>query len=168
MNSREKYRMASTPYSWARPLSATTPEMIPIDTSSLSTGLYETTSESASRLELSNRLHALEEKMASLVELITNKPIVYTTQILDLDDSRLQLRCPIPIVVETYPDEVVATVPEFNLYASGISATIALAKLKLEISSTYIHFMEFGPGKLGSLLCGNLAAMNQAIKMHND
>lgn len=160
--------MATSPLSFGHQRSSTAPEAITSFDMSYSTSLVITTPlESVSTYELARRLSMLEEKIDSLYELINNRPEVYTTKILDLDEPRFHLRFPIAVVVESYLDEVVATVPEFNLYASGVSDAVALAKLKLEISSTYGRLVELGSDQLGPLLRGSLAAMNQIIEMNH-
>ena len=116
---------------------------------------------------LDQRLTALEEKVDSLCELINSRPITYNTHLIDLNDPRLQLRCPLAVVIESYTDEVIATIPEFNLYASGSSDAVALAKLKLEVVSSYVRLIELGSEQLGPLARGCLAAMNRVIEMNN-
>lgn len=116
---------------------------------------------------LDQRLTALEEKVNSLFELINSRPITYNTYLLDLNDSRIQLRCPLAVVIESYTDEVIATIPEFNLYASGPSDAVALANLQLEVVSTYTRLYKLGSEQLGPLPRGWLTAMNKVIEINH-
>ena len=113
------------------------------------------------------RLSELEQKVEFLFELINNRPITYNTYLIDLNDQRLQLRCPLAVVIESSPDEVIATIPEFNLYASGPSDAVALASLKVEIASTYVRLDKLGLEQLGPLPSGWLAAMNKVIEINH-
>jgi hypothetical protein len=94
---------------------------------------------------------------------IEEQPKVYGSQLLDLGDPRYLLSCPLLVVLEAYSDEVVASIPEFDLYASGVSDSVALAKLKVEVVSTYERLVELEPERLGPLPRGWLAAMNRVI-----
>ena len=95
---------------------------------------------------------------------IEEQPKVYSSLLLDLGDPRYLLSCPLLVVLESYSDEVVASIPEFDLYASGVSDSVALAELKVEVVSTYERLVELEPEKLGPLPRGWLAAMNRVIR----
>jgi len=95
---------------------------------------------------------------------IEEQPKTYSSQLLDLGDPRYLLSCPLLVVLESYSDEVVASIPEFDLYASGVSDSVALAKLKVEVVSTYERLVELEPERLGPLPRGWLAAMRRVIR----
>ena len=113
--------------------------------------------------ELSGRPRAdatIETRLSGIEE----QPKVYGSQLLDLGDPRYLLSCPLLVVLESYSDEVVVSIPEFDLYASGVSDSVALAKLKVEVVSTYERLVELEPEKLGPLPRGWLAAMSRVIR----
>jgi hypothetical protein len=111
------------------------------------------------------RLDELELEVEAIRELLDSQPKTYNTHLVDLNDERLQLRCPLEVIIESYPDEVIASIPEFNLYSSGPSDAVALANLKREVGSTYIRLNELGFEKLGPLPSGWLVAMNKVIEI---
>jgi hypothetical protein len=113
------------------------------------------------------RLATLEAEVARLREELEEQPRVYSAQLTDLGDPRYTLECPLLVTVEAYAEEVVASIPEFDLYASGISDAVALANLKAELVSTYERLLELGPDKLGPMLSRWLVAMKKIIKKSN-
>ena len=95
--------------------------------------------------------------------------IVYNTQIHALGDPRYRLRRPLLITIREYPvlgnddPEVIAVMPEFDLYATGRSAPAALSHLKIEIATSYERLVELGPDKLDLLPLEHLEAMQAII-----
>ena len=113
--------------------------------------------------DIHERLRALEERLHSLEEELDEQPRVYNAQIVDLGESQYRLVCPLLVTVEVYAAEVVASLPEFDLYASGVSDAVALARLKGEIVSAYERLVELGPDRLGPLPLRWLAALNRVL-----
>lgn len=89
--------------------------------------------------------------------------IIYSTHIHALGNRKYKLRCPLLITIERCEDEVLAIIPEFDLYASGVSDSMALSYLKTEIVSTYERLVELGPDKLGGFMLQCLEAMQAVI-----
>lgn len=116
------------------------------------------------RSETAERLAELQAKVDALCERIDERPVAYNAQIQALGDPRYSLRHPLLVTIEDYDEEVVASIPEFDLYASGVSDSLALMRLKAEIVSTYERFTELGPEKLGALPLQCLRAMRQVIE----
>lgn len=114
---------------------------------------------------LESRLRRLEAMLATLQEEIEEQPTVYNAQILDLGESGYSLKCPLLVTVEVYADEVVSSVPEFDLYASGISDAMALMNLKAEIVATHKRLIELGLDQLGPLPRQWLAAMDKVMEV---
>jgi len=110
------------------------------------------------------RLARLEAKVDALRERIDERPVAYNAQIHCLGDPRYSLRQPLLVTIEDYGEDVVASIPEFDLYASGVSHSLGLMGLKAEIVSTYERFTELGPEKLGALPLQCLRAMRQVIE----
>jgi hypothetical protein len=109
------------------------------------------------------RLTKVEQELASLRQEIEDRPKVYSGQLVDLGDRRYALNCPLLAIIEIYGDEVVASIPEFDLYAAGISDAVALANLKAEIVSTYERLLELGEDNLGPMPRRWLEAMKKVI-----
>ena len=64
--------------------------------------------------------------------------------------------------------ETATDTPEFDLYACGVSPSLALMKLKAEIVSTYERLVELGPKQLGSLLLHCFEAMRAVIEVSGE
>jgi len=110
------------------------------------------------------RLARLEAKVDALRERIDERPVAYNAQIHALGDSRYSLRHPLLVTIEDYDEEVVASIPEFDLYASGVSDAVALMGLKTEIVCTYERLTELGPDRLGPLALQCLEAMKKVME----
>jgi len=113
------------------------------------------------------RLADLERMVSALCEQLEERPTTYNAQLFDLGDSKYSLAYPLLVVVENYPEEVIARVSEFNLYATGLSDAIALANLKAEIVSTYDRLQELGADNLGAMAFQWLATMKRIIVHHD-
>jgi hypothetical protein len=109
-------------------------------------------------------LAQLEAKVDALCQRIEERPVAYNAEIHALGDPRYSLRHPLLVTIEDYDEEVVASIPEFDLYASGVSDSLALMRLKAEIVSTYERLIELGPDKLGPLAFQCLEAMKEAME----
>ena len=116
------------------------------------------------RLETKTGLARLEAKVNALCERIEERPARYNAQIHALGDVPYSLSHPLLVTMEQYDEEVVASIPEFDLYASGVSDAVALMNLKSEIVSTYERLIELGPDRLGPLARQCLDAMKQVIE----
>ena len=112
---------------------------------------------------LRDRLAKLEEAVALLEEQIEEQPLTYNAQIFDLGDPRYALTCPLIATVEVYQGETVARIPDFDLYAAGVSDAVALLRLKHEIVSTYERLEELGSEILGPLALQHLLGMRKTI-----
>jgi len=94
----------------------------------------------------------MERSLATVVEDVFDRPLaIYTAQLFDLGAHPYILLSPVLVVIETYPDEVVARLPFSDLYAAGKTDSQALMRLKDEIVDTYERLEEIGPDQLGPL-----------------
>lgn len=91
-------------------------------------------------INLEKRLRTLEETMAALgealielKEALRDRPIAYSSQIVDLGSEEISLRHPIPIVVEECDEQTVASFPETETFGSGGTPSEAIAELKRQI-----------------------------------
>lgn len=115
-------------------------------------------------LTTEQKLSELKEAIAYLEERLDEQPLTYNAQVFDLGDPRYVLTCPIIVTIEVYQGETVARVPDFDLYASGVSDSVALSKLKREITSTYERLEELGRDNLGPLALQHLLGMRKIIE----
>lgn len=69
----------------------------------------------------------------------------------DLNSQSYQLRAPIEVVIEEYDEEVVASWPEIETFASGNTVGEALADLKNQIVDLYEDLVHSDPESLGKL-----------------
>jgi len=96
--------------------------------------------------------------------------IVYNTQIHALGDPRYRLRRPLLVTMREYEaqhghcEEIIACVPEFALYGSGLHGHLAVSNLKAEIVCSYERLVALGPDKLGFLPLEHLEAMQVVIE----
>ena len=93
---------------------------------------------------------------------------IYNTQIHSLGNPKYKLQCPLLVCIERRKEtggdrDVVAWIPEFGLYGSGISDDLALLRLKDEIVATYECLSALAPDKLGRLMYCCLEAMQAVI-----
>ena len=89
---------------------------------------------------------------------------IYDTVIFSLGDERYKLRWPLLVNIEERDDETIATIPEFDLYASAVSPSLVLSSLKAEIVSTYERLTDLGPEKLGGFMLQCFEAMRTVIQ----
>lgn len=120
-------------------------------------------------LQVEQALGALRDEVANIRERLEGTPLLVSAiQIRDLATPEYSLRAPISVLLEEYTDEVIARLPEFDLYASGPSHAIALANLKAEILSTYQRLVELGQDRLGPIALQWLQTMNLIIERRSD
>jgi len=94
----------------------------------------------------------MERTLTTVADDVFDRPLaIYTAQLFDLGTHPYTLLSPVLVVMETYPDEVVAKLPFCDLYATGKTDSQALMKLKDEIVDTYERLEEIGDDHLGPL-----------------
>lgn len=102
--------------------------------------------------QLTERIRVLEETVGELQDILEERASsVYNAELYDLGSPGFRLRRPILVTIEEWPEEVVASLPNYDLYASASSDALALSKLKEEILTTYEELRELGEDQLGSL-----------------
>ncbi|TKJ29696.1 MAG: hypothetical protein CEE40_07605 [Chloroflexi bacterium B3_Chlor] len=102
-------------------------------------------------INLEERLHRLEESVVVLSEALLTRPVVSSTMIVDLNSKQYSLRHPIPIVVEEWTKEAIATLPETETYGSGLTPAEAINDLKEQIILLYEDLETTDPEALGRL-----------------
>lgn len=116
---------------------------------------------------LEKRLSKIEKALTALREELEERPAIYSVQIFDLGMPSYRLRYPLLVTVERYPEEVVARLPQFDLYASAEGDSLALSKLKAELVDTYERLERLGVDKLGPLPRQWLDALRALVERIN-
>lgn len=75
----------------------------------------------------------------------------WAAQISELGESGLALHSPLVVTLEDYGEEIVASYPEVEAFASGMTEFDAINALKDEISSLYAELAGTSETKLGKL-----------------
>ena len=79
-------------------------------------------------------------------------PTVISTKIYDLNDDNYHLKESLDIVLEIYPDEVIALMPELELTGDGRNPIEAIRELKNEILDLYDELIDTPNEELGKFL----------------
>lgn len=114
--------------------------------------LLEDKEEVTNRLvKIEMRLGRLETSLQELLEIISERAHTKQTWVRDLHRDDLEVLSPIPITIEEFDDEVVATWPEVEVYASAETESEAIAKLKQEIVQLFEELRATPDKELGKL-----------------
>lgn len=97
------------------------------------------------------RLRALETAVAQLAEALQDRPVTSSTSIVDLNSEEYSVRHPIPIVIEDWHEEVVATLVETEAFGAGATPSEALSELKRRIIALYEDLSSSDPEEFGKL-----------------
>jgi len=88
--------------------------------------------------------------MNNIYEELCDRPILKETWLYDIDEKFKVLQ-PIPIVIEELEEEVVASFPEIETYATGVNEAEAINNLKKSITELYRDLMNAGDNELGKM-----------------
>ena len=115
-----------------------------------------------------DKLREQADAIRDIQEHLEEKPTTYSVQLFELGSAHYSLTTPLVVTIQQYPDEVTARLPQFNLYASAESDTLALVGLKAEFVGTYERLEELGPDRLGPLPLQWLAGMRAVVERVNE
>lgn len=101
--------------------------------------------------ELRQSVAELRDVVAELGEALRVRPLVLSTEIIDLNSEDYSLHRPIPIVIEESEEETVASFPETETYGSGSTPSEAIGELKRQIASLYDDLANSDPSEFGKL-----------------
>jgi hypothetical protein len=104
-----------------------------------------------------------KKSVTELHEKLEARPIVKQTNITEIGDN-FKVKIPIPVTIEEYDDEVMASVSEIELFASGTTEAEALLRLKREIVSLYGELSETPKEQLGNLLIRYLRILENLVE----
>lgn len=108
-----------------------------------------------------------QQSLAAISDCLDSRPLISQAMLYDLGPVLYVLRFPLMITIEEYASEIVATIPEFSLYASAETPARAIALLKREIADTYAEYESWGMDKLGPPAQQSLLSMRQIIEQRH-
>jgi len=110
-----------------------------------------------------SELHACREGISTLLNELKEKPVIKQTELLDLDEA-LEVIRPIPVVIEEYADEVIASFPEIEAFGAGLCEAEAIIDLKNEIKKTFFELEEVSDEELGKLPLSWKRVLSKVVK----
>ncbi len=124
----------------------------------------QSASDAASKAEATAKAAKnVAEKAANRAnEILENESRIYNATIHELNNPKYSVIIPIQIVIVESEDEIVARIPELNLYATGDTDTEAILGLKQEIIELYEE-LNSTDNKLGPLPQSWLNTLNKLI-----
>jgi hypothetical protein len=102
-------------------------------------------------VNLEDRLKRLENSVAEVSEALLSRPVVFSTMIVDLNAPQYSVQHPIPVVMEEYREEAVATFPEVEAHGWGTTPAEAINDLKEQVVLLYEELTTADPQELGKL-----------------
>jgi hypothetical protein len=99
---------------------------------------------------LSSEVAALSAKLSSALENTQEQPSTKLLALHGLGSEKYSLRKPLFVTLEHYADEVVARLPEFDMYASAENEADAMASLRQDVVDLYEDLRE-SEAELGGL-----------------
>jgi len=125
-------------------------------------------SELASSVEsMKQELISCKEAIDTLSEELDGKPLIKETKLFDIDE-KLDVIQPIPIVIEEFRDEVIASFPELEIFAVANNEPEAICDLKAEIRDLYYDLITTPKDQLGRLPLSWLRILERLIRKLGD
>ena len=97
-----------------------------------------------------SELQRCEEGIDAILDELREKPIIKQTELFEIDET-LEVIKPIPVVIEEYNDEVIATFPEIEVFGVGSGEAEAIGSLKQEIRKIFFELEKIDDDELGKL-----------------
>jgi len=95
-------------------------------------------------------LKQCKEGISTILDELRERPITKQTELFEIDET-LEVIRPIPVVIEEYDDEVIATFPEIETFGAGLCEAEAIINLKKEIRKIFFELEGFSDNELGKL-----------------
>ena len=112
---------------------------------------------------MKSELDRCKRSITKLHEKLETRPIVKQTNITEIGDG-FQVKMPIPVTIEEYGDEVIASFPEVEVFGSGTTEAEAISRLKKEIMELYNELLKTPKNELGYLPLAWLRVMDVTIE----
>jgi hypothetical protein len=97
-----------------------------------------------------SELQQCKEGISTILDELREKPITKQTELYEMDET-LEVIRPIPVVIEEYKDEVIATFPEIEVFGAGLSEAEAIIDLKKKIREIFFELEEVSENELGKI-----------------
>ncbi|OPL17382.1 MAG: hypothetical protein AVO38_01425 [delta proteobacterium ML8_D] len=108
-------------------------------------------------------LSEIEELKIKVKQLERNKLNISQTKIYSLPSDEYELKLPVDVILEIYTDEVLALIPDLELYGEGSNEIEALNDLKLELIDLIDRLYELPDNELGSSPKAWKKTLNQLV-----
>lgn len=105
----------------------------------------------AKEIEISKRFDMLQKQIEHLIHILTNRPSIRNVVLRDLNSKKYLLEENIEILIEEYPDEIIAHWPEIEVFGHGITQPEAILGLKNEIIDLYEDLSSTKKKEMGKL-----------------
>lgn len=89
---------------------------------------------------------------------------IICTKIYSLPSPEYELRIPLDVTVEIHQDEVIAIIPDLELYGEGSNQIEAVNELKLELLDLYDDLEEMADDELGEFPQSWKRTLQQLVK----
>ena len=99
---------------------------------------------------LKSEVLSCKECINRLSEELSERPIIKETRLFEIGEG-IEVMQPIPIVIEETEEEVIASFPEVEVYASGLVEANAINNLKSQIKELFFDLVESKEDELGKL-----------------
>lgn len=119
-----------------------------------------------SEANISQKINSIENRLENIEENLQDKGRIYNATIYELCKNKYSITTPIQIIIIEDEGEVVARIPELNLYATGDTDTEAIYELKQAIIELY-EDLNKTVNKLGPLPKSWLDTLNKLIVKNN-
>lgn len=113
---------------------------------------------------MSKRVGALERRLEAVCADLKEKPTVTQAMITDLNSDKHVLKSPVQVTIEEHAEEVIASWPELEAFASGKTVSEALSCLKKEVVSLYEDLKSADRRTLGRLPRAWLRTLSRLIE----
>ena len=110
-----------------------------------------------------SELQQCKEGISTILDELREKPITKQTELFEIDET-LEVIKPIPVVIEEYGDEVIATFPEIETFGVGSGEAEAIRNLKNEIRKVFFELENIGDDELGKLPLSWKRVLLKAVK----
>jgi len=116
---------------------------------------------------MKQELISCKEAIDTLSEELGGRPLIKETKLFDIDE-KLDVMQPITIVIEEFRDEVIASLPELEIFAVANNEPEAICNLKVEIRDLYYDLITTPKDQLGRLPLSWLRILERMIRKLGD